>query len=77
MAEIKTKVTNESVTDFIRKVPNENRRNDASVLLKLFKDITGEEPKMWGPSIIGFDSYHYKSDRSNQVRTSITVSLSI
>lgn len=65
MAEIKTKVTKASVTDFIRKAP-ENRRKDVLLLLKLFKSITGEKPKMWGQSIIGFGVYHYKSERSAQ-----------
>src|SRR3989344_499909 len=66
MAELKTKVTKASVADFIRKVPDENKRKDAFVLLKLFTSITGEKPKMWGASIIGFGSYHYKSERSAQ-----------
>lgn len=66
MAELKTKATKASVTDFIRKVPDEKKRKDASVLLKIFKDITGEKPKMWGASIIGFGSYHYESERSAQ-----------
>ncbi len=66
MAELKTKVTTASVTDFIRKVPNEKKRKASLVLLKLFKDVTGERPKMWGASIIGFGMYHYKSERSSQ-----------
>lgn len=66
MAELKTKVTKASVTDFIRKVPDENKRKDALVLLELFKSVTGEKPKMWGESIIGFGLYHYESERSAQ-----------
>lgn len=66
MAEIKTKVTDASVEDFINNVPNEIRRADGFTLLKLFKEVTGEPAKMWGPSIIGFGKYHYKSERSNQ-----------
>ena len=66
MAELKTKVTKASVTDFIRKVPEEYKRKDAFALLTLFKTITGEKPKMWGTSIIGFGSFHYKSERSTQ-----------
>lgn len=66
MPEIKTKVTNVSVIDFINKVTNEVKRKDALTLLKLFKTITGEKPKMWGPSIIGFGSFHYKSEKSTQ-----------
>ncbi len=66
MAEIKTKVTKASVTDFIRAVLDERKRKDALMLLALFKEVTGEKPKMWGESIIGFGSYHYKSERSTQ-----------
>ena len=66
MAEPKTKVNDASVTDFINNVANERRRQDSLVLLEMFTRIMGEEPKMWGPSIIGFGSYHYKSERSSQ-----------
>jgi hypothetical protein len=66
MAEIKTKVTNASVEDFISSVENERRRKDGFTLLEIYKRIIKLEPKMWGPSIIGFGKYHYKSDRSSQ-----------
>jgi hypothetical protein len=66
MAEIKTKKTKESVGAFIDAVDNEQRRADAKVLLKTFKEVTGERSAMWGPSIIGFGQYHYKSERSTQ-----------
>ncbi|HLL60623.1 MAG TPA: DUF1801 domain-containing protein [Candidatus Nitrosocosmicus sp.] len=66
MGTIKTKVTDASVTDFINAVPDEKKRKDAFTLLNLFEKITGEKPKMWGPSIIGFGKYHYKSERSKQ-----------
>ncbi|MFZ2484451.1 MAG: DUF1801 domain-containing protein [Minisyncoccia bacterium] len=66
MAELKTKVNSASVTAFIRKVPDETKREDSFALLKLFKSITKKEPKMWGTSIIGFGLYHYKSERSTQ-----------
>ena len=66
MAELKTKITKASVLDFIRTVPDERKRKDSLELLKLFKTITGETPKMWGESIIGFGQYHYKSERSTQ-----------
>lgn len=58
--ELKTKVTNVSVIDFIYAVGHDQKREDAYVLLDLLAEITGEEPKMWGPSIIGFGTYHYK-----------------
>ena len=66
MAELKTKLTNASATDFIKKVPEEKKRKDALALLKIFKDVTGEKPKMWGTAIVGFGMYHYKSERSTQ-----------
>lgn len=67
MAEIKTKVTNASVVDFIKSFANtEQKIKDSFELLKLMEEITGYKAKMWGPSIIGFGCYHYKSDRSKQ-----------
>jgi hypothetical protein len=66
MAELKTQKTKASVTEFIKSVPDEKKRKDSEVLLKLFKQVTGEKPAMWGSSIIGFGSYHYKSERSRQ-----------
>lgn len=57
MAEPKTKPTRESVTKFIDAVENDVRRADAKVVLKMMKDITGEKPVMWGPTIVGFGSY--------------------
>lgn len=66
MAEIKTKVTDANVEDFINGVENERRRKDGLELLKMFKRVTGLEPKMWGPSIVGFGVFHYKSERSSQ-----------
>lgn len=66
MSEIKTKVNDASVDDFINAVEDDTKRNDSATLLKLFTKVTGEQPKMWGPSIIGFGQYHYKSERSSQ-----------
>lgn len=66
MAEIKTKVTGASVEDFINRVENATRRKDGLTLLKIYKRVTRLEPKMWGPSMIGFGTYHYKSQRSAQ-----------
>jgi uncharacterized protein DUF1801 len=60
MAKNKTTETNASVTAFLDTVDNDIKRNDSSKLIQIFKSITGSEPKMWGPSIIGFGSYHYK-----------------
>lgn len=66
MAELKTKVSNASVTMFIKSVEPEEKRKDCLTLLKIFKDATGEQPKLWGPSIVGFGQYHYESQRSAQ-----------
>ena len=60
MAKNKTAETQNSVIDFINAVDSEAKRNDAFELVKIMKAITGFEPKMWGPSIIGFGTYHYK-----------------
>jgi hypothetical protein len=59
MAENKTKATEVSVTAYIAALPEEPRRADAKALVKMMQSATGEKPKMWGPSIIGFGSYHY------------------
>ena len=67
MAELKTKQTNADVHEFINtNADTDQKRRDSFELLKLMHDVTGCEPKMWGPSIIGFGSYHYKSERSRQ-----------
>lgn len=66
MAEPKTKATDASVEDFLNSVENATRRQDGFELLKIYKRVTGLEPKMWGPSIVGFGVYHYKSKRSSQ-----------
>jgi len=60
MAKNKTSETEESVTAFINTVDNEQKRKDSFRLIELMQNITGYDPKMWGPSIIGFGSYHYK-----------------
>lgn len=67
MAEIKTKQTEADVSDFIVNFANtEQKKKDSFALVKLLQQITGFAPKMWGPSIIGFGQYHYKSERSKQ-----------
>ena len=67
MAEIKTKQHSADVSEFINTFADtEQKRKDSFELLKLMQDFTGFEPKMWGPSIIGFGSFHYKSERSRQ-----------
>lgn len=58
--ELKTKETDSSVIEFIEKVENVKKREDAYQLLDIFTEATGYQAKMWGPSIIGFGKYHYK-----------------
>ncbi len=66
MGTIKTLVNEDSVEDFINTVDDATKKQDSFVLLEMFTRITGEKPKMWGTSIIGFGQYHYKSERSSQ-----------
>jgi hypothetical protein len=61
-AEIKTKATEVSVADFIAAVPDEKRREEAAVIDAIHRRVTGDVPKMWGPSIIGYGSYDYTYD---------------
>lgn len=60
MAELKTKKNEASVTKFLDGVKDEKKRQDSYTILKLMKQITKAEPKMWGTSMVGFGSYHYK-----------------
>ena len=60
MAELKTKRNKGDVEAFLNSVPDEKKRQDSFAILDLMKQVTGEEPEMWGDSIIGFGSYHYK-----------------
>ncbi len=67
MAAIKTKQTSVDVFEFINAFANtEQKKSDSLELVKLMQEMTGCEPKMWGPSIIGFGVFHYKSDKSKQ-----------
>jgi hypothetical protein len=60
MAETKTKPTGKSVESFLEGIDDERRRKDAGLFLDLMARVTGEPPKMWGDSIIGFGKYHYR-----------------
>lgn len=66
MAENKTQPTKLSVAAFIAALMDPTRRADAKALVKLMHAATGEKPKMWGPSIIGFGSYHYKHESGRE-----------
>ena len=58
--ELKTRKTDASVEDFLNSIENEERRSDGFRVLEIYKRVTGEEPKMWGPAIIGFGDRKYK-----------------
>ena len=60
MAENKTRPTKVSPAAFIATVDGDQRRKDCRELVTLMRDITGQPPRMWGPSIVGFDRYHYR-----------------
>lgn len=60
MAENKTRTTDKSVQAFIDSVEDERKREDCLALVQLMQDVTGEEPRMWGDTMVGFGSYHYK-----------------
>lgn len=66
MAENKTKPTRLSVAAFIDSITDPARRADAKALVKLMQSAAGEKPKMWGPSIIGFGSYHYRYESGRE-----------
>ncbi|MEN2398575.1 DUF1801 domain-containing protein [Flavobacterium sp. MC2016-06] len=66
MAKNKTTETESSVIDFINAVEDITKRNDAFELVKIMHQQTGFEAKMWGPSIIGFGSYHYKYESGRE-----------
>jgi hypothetical protein len=66
MAKNKTTYTKNSVTEFVDKIENEAKRDDSFQLIEIYKSITGFEPRMWGPTIIGFGNYHYKYESGHE-----------
>jgi hypothetical protein len=66
VAENKTKPTDVSVAKSVDAVADEARRTDARRLLRIMQETTGEKPKMWGPSIIGFGTYHYRYESGRE-----------
>ena len=66
MAENKTRKTGASVEEFLASIENSRRRADGLAILAMMRQITGLEPEMWGPSIIGFGDYHYKYDSGRE-----------
>lgn len=66
MAKNKTAETSIDVSDFISLVEDEQKRKDSYRLIELMQEISGYEPKMWGPSIIGFGTYHYRYESGHE-----------
>lgn len=60
MAELKTKPTEKSVDAFLAAVDDEKKRADCLRLIDIMREVTGHEPQMWGDTMVGFGSYHYK-----------------
>jgi hypothetical protein len=72
MAEPKTKPTEVSAESHVAGIANEEQRNDAQTLIALMRRVTRQEPRMWGPSIVGFGSYHYKYASGHEGDSALT-----
>ncbi len=72
MADLKTKENSASVEKFLNSVEDETKRNDCFAIAEIMKQVTKQEPKMWGPSIVGFGSYHYKYESGHEGDMCIT-----
>jgi hypothetical protein len=66
MTENKTRPTDQDVPTFLKSVGHKTRREDGFALLEMMKEITGEEAVMWGSSIVGFGSYHYRYESGRE-----------
>lgn len=66
MATLKTKITNDSVDEFLSSVEDEEKRKDSKTLLKLFTDATKEKAALWNNNVVGFGTFHYQSEKSKQ-----------
>lgn len=62
----KTAPTSVSVEAFINTLPNEQKKQDSYTLINMMREVTGHEPYMWGPTIIGFGNYHYKYESGRE-----------
>jgi hypothetical protein len=72
MAELKTKLNDANVTDFLNGIKNEEKRADSFEIVKLMQQVTKQEPKMWGPSIIGFGNLHLKYESGRELDWFVT-----
>ena len=66
MAELKTKLKDESVTSFLNTITDEIKRKDCFAIVEMMSEVSNQPPKMWGTSIIGFGSYHYKYESGHE-----------
>jgi len=66
MAELKTKATDVDVSAFVKRVNDATKRADSEALIALLRKVTKEEPRLWGPTILGFGSYHYKYESGHE-----------
>lgn len=66
MAEIKTKPINSDIEEFLTNIEPEKKRKDSIIIKKLFDSVLKEKASLWNNNMIGYGSYHYKSDRSSQ-----------
>lgn len=66
MAKNKTTQTEQRVDEFVNAVEDDRKRTDSFTLIELMREVSGHEPKMWGPSIIGFGKYHYRYDSGHE-----------
>lgn len=66
MTDLKTRPTRASVPKFINSIASDRRRDDCARVVEIMTEITGETPRMWGPSIVGFGKYHYKYDSGRE-----------
>lgn len=72
MYELKTKLNDASVKNFLNGIKDKQKREDSFKIVDMMKKITKEEPKMWGPSIVGFGKYHYKYESGHEGDMCIT-----
>jgi hypothetical protein len=66
MSKLKTQKTDASVEEFLNSVTNEKKREDSFAILDLMREVTGEEPSMWGTSIVGFGAYRHKYESGRE-----------
>jgi hypothetical protein len=66
MAKNKTTPNDQNVEQFLNAIEDERKRKDSFAILELMKQVTGLEPTMWGSSIVGFGSYHYKYESGRE-----------